>query len=112
MRKRFLMNKKNNLTFKIYSKAFKDGQNIPEIYSSTRAGENISPPLHWENVPVGTKSFALIQEDIDIPRLCSPFSGKITHWIIYNIPPGQSELKENILKKKYLKNKSQNKLLI
>lgn len=106
MRKKLLMNKKNISTFKLYSKAFKDEQKIPEIYSSTDRGKNISPPLYWENVPDKTESFVLIQEDIDIPRLFSPFSGKITHWIIYNIPSDKKELKEGIPRQKYLKDGS------
>lgn len=96
------MIKTNNSPFKLYSKAFEDGQKIPAIYSSTKEGKNISPPLHWENIPGGTKSFVLIQEDIDIPRIFSPFSGKITHWIIYNIPPDKRALKENIPKQGFL----------
>ena len=34
-----------NMEFKLLSSAFKDGELIPDLYSNTRLGKNISPPL-------------------------------------------------------------------
>ena len=48
------------MEFKLSSKAFKNGEYIPDLYSYTRLGKNISPPLNWENPPEQTKSFAII----------------------------------------------------
>jgi Raf kinase inhibitor-like YbhB/YbcL family protein len=76
------------MSFILKSTAFEQEDNIPEIY--TCKGENISPPLSWEEEPEGTKSFALVVEDPDTPI------GTITHWIIYNIPPGKHELPERV----------------
>ena len=70
------------------SKAFKNGEKIPDIY--TCKSKEISPPLIWNNVPMGTNSFALIMDDLDTPI------GILNHWVIYNIPLESRELSENI----------------
>jgi hypothetical protein len=50
-------------------------------------GENISPELHWENIPAGTQSFAVTIYDKDAPT-----GSGFWHWIIYNIPADITEL--------------------
>ncbi|MCL6590812.1 MAG: YbhB/YbcL family Raf kinase inhibitor-like protein [Firmicutes bacterium] len=80
-----------DMKFQLKSAAFRHGENIPELYSRTNKGKNLSPPLSWNNPPNGTKSFALIVEDPDIPLF-----GSFSHWVIYNIPAETSELKEGI----------------
>lgn len=77
--------------FKITSPAFKYGDFIPVKY--TCEGEDISPPLKWENVPKGTRSFVLIVEDPDAPI------GTFIHWIIYDIPATSTGIVENFPKK-------------
>ena len=57
----------------------------------TADGKNISPAITWSNVPAGTKSFALIMDDPDVP-MPQPF----VHWVIYNIPATAKGLPENI----------------
>ena len=44
-------------------------------------GENISPDLHWENVPAGTQGFAVTIYDKDAPT-----GSGFWHWVIFNIP--------------------------
>jgi len=53
-------------------------------------GENISPHLSWTSAPSGTKSFALIAEDID------HHTGVWVHWVLYNIPANSIDLEEGI----------------
>ncbi len=79
--------------FRIFSPAFKNGEEIPTLY--TCEGKDISPALFWEGVPEGTKSLALIVDDPDAPDPAAP---RITwvHWVLYNIPPTATGLKENI----------------
>lgn len=76
------------MTFSISSSAFGNGQPIPQKY--TCEGENISPELSWKDIPEGTRSLALIVEDPDAPL------GIWIHWVLYNISPAISRLRENI----------------
>jgi len=74
-------------SFKISSPAFEDQGRIPPPF--TCDGANIHPPLRIENIPRGTKSLALILDDMDAPR------GSYVHWILWNIDPGVKEIREN-----------------
>ena len=67
-----------NIKLSLTSPAFQNNQPIPAKYSCK--SENINPPLLIENVPEGTKSFALIVDDPDAP------SGNWVHWLVWNIP--------------------------
>ncbi len=73
------------------SSAFKNGGPMPSQY--TCEGHDVSPPLAWDGVPDGTKSFALIIDDPDAP---DPKAPKIiwVHWLLYNLPPDTRELAE------------------
>lgn len=68
----------------IRSTAFAEGDTIPRRF--TCDGSNQSPPLSWADSPPNTRSFALIADDPDAPR------GTFTHWVIYRIPPGTTNL--------------------
>ena len=78
------------MTVQLTSSAFSDGTNIPAKY--TCDGDDVSPPLHWSNVPGGTMSYALIAEDPDAP------GGTWVHWVIYGIPANSSDLPEAVPK--------------
>ncbi|MEM3519197.1 MAG: YbhB/YbcL family Raf kinase inhibitor-like protein [Candidatus Hadarchaeales archaeon] len=73
---------------KISSPVFSDGGQIPAKY--TADGDNISPPLVFENIPKGTVSLAIIADDPDAP------GGTFTHWLIWNLPPTLTSLQEHI----------------
>jgi Raf kinase inhibitor-like YbhB/YbcL family protein len=62
-------------------------RDIPRKY--TCDGENVNPPLDFNNVPPQAKSLALVFDDLDAPR------GTFVHWIMWNIDPGIGGLKEN-----------------
>lgn len=72
------------------SSILKESELIPEKY--TCDGEDISPPLEWENIPEKTASFCIIMDDPDAP------GGVFTHWIIFNIPKNYRSLPENFPK--------------
>lgn len=63
---------------KLKSKAFEDGGNIPS--ECTCDGEDVSPPLFWEDPPEGTESFALSVTDSDA------LGEDFIHWLVYDIP--------------------------
>jgi Raf kinase inhibitor-like YbhB/YbcL family protein len=74
--------------FNLTSEVFVHEGAIPSRYSCD--GENISPPLAWNNPANDTLSFALIIDDPDAP------SGTWIHWVLYNIPSGTTSLSEAI----------------
>jgi Raf kinase inhibitor-like YbhB/YbcL family protein len=77
------------MSLKLTSGAFNHGGPIPDQFS--KKGGNNSPPLEWHGVPPGTQSLALIVDDPDAP------SGTFVHWLLYDIPPSLSELKEGVI---------------
>jgi len=77
------------LSVTLSSTAFDAGQTIPR--KQTADGKDVSPQLHWSNLPDGTKELALIVDDPDAPS-DEPW----VHWVIYNIPAAESGLPESI----------------
>lgn len=59
------------------SPAFVEDGSIPIRY--TCDGENLSPPLTWNRVPVEARSLALIMQDPNAP------DGAFTHWSLWNL---------------------------
>ena len=90
---------------KLKSKDFEDNSRIPSEF--TCDGRNVSPQLSWEDVPDGTKSFALAVTDPDAP------GGTWIHWLVRNIskelrkieqgnlPEGAGEVVNDFGKKSY-----------
>lgn len=74
------------MDFIVTSPAFVHEKMIPSQY--TCEGKDISPPLKWDGAPNGTRSFVLICDDPDAPRLW-------THWVVYNIPEKTHAIAEN-----------------
>ncbi|MBE9521137.1 MAG: YbhB/YbcL family Raf kinase inhibitor-like protein [Proteobacteria bacterium] len=77
----------------ITSSAFAHNESIPQVH--TCDGQDISPPLTWQNIPPAAQSLSLIVDDPDAP---DPTAPKMTwvHWILYNIPVDSQGLKEKI----------------
>ena len=81
------------MTFCITSSAFDNNDVIPVRY--TCRGEDVSPPLQWRDIPVGTKSLMLIVEDSDSYDPAKP-EGTWVHWVLYNLPPQCQYLPEGV----------------
>jgi len=77
-----------DMTFKLTSDAFTNGQSIPAKY--TCIGKNISPALTWTDPPAGTQSFSLIVDDPDAP------GQTWVHWVLYNINLDMRTLQEDL----------------
>ncbi|MGE0160617.1 MAG: YbhB/YbcL family Raf kinase inhibitor-like protein [Gemmatimonadales bacterium] len=88
--------------FSLTSSAFVESGVIPVRYSGD--GDNVSPPLSWRGAPSGTRSFALVLVDPDVPwGQTVPVYGEMPppgtqpadffiHWIAIDIPPTVTSL--------------------
>ena len=69
---------------KIVSPAFAEGTPVPVEH--TCEGSGSSPGVAWSEIPVDTRSFALVCDDPDAPR------GTWVHWVLFNLPADAVEL--------------------
>jgi Raf kinase inhibitor-like YbhB/YbcL family protein len=76
----------------VTSSAWADGGGIPQKH--TQAGEQLSPPLAWSNVPDGVQSFVLIVRDLD--AAIGDGTNEILHWMLWNIPGAARSLPEGV----------------
>lgn len=78
------------------SSVFENNGRIPSKY--TCDGVELSPPLTISGVPEGTKSFALIMDDPDIPEAVQQAHGieVFDHWTVFNIPPETRKIPEGV----------------
>ena len=92
---------------KIHSSSFEHHHSIPAEFAMGQPqgfGGNRNPQLSWEDVPAGTKSFALLCIDTDAPtdgalvaddgtpiQVAHP-RGDFVHWVVADIPAGTREI--------------------
>ncbi|MBU2103211.1 MAG: YbhB/YbcL family Raf kinase inhibitor-like protein [Candidatus Omnitrophota bacterium] len=78
------------------SPAFGAKGEIPYIHTC-QDSQDLSLPLTWSDVPLGTRSFAIIMEER---------TGSITrvHWVIYDIPASMRQLNPGIARTRRLPN--------
>lgn len=76
-------------TFTLKSKDVGGQATMTQVFNGFGCtGQNISPQLSWENVPAGTKSFAVTIHDPDAPT-----GSGFWHWVVFDIPANTNELK-------------------
>lgn len=75
------------LRMRLTSPAFSPGDFLPRRFAKEHG--NISPPLKLSEIPPEAQSLALIMSDPDAP------SGTFMHWVLFNIPPKTTEIREN-----------------
>lgn len=78
----------DTMSLSIKSSAFAPGGTIPQKY--TADGDDVSPPLEWNEPPAGTKCFALICDDPDAPV------GTWVHWVLWGLPADNRSLAESV----------------
>ncbi|MEZ5286095.1 MAG: YbhB/YbcL family Raf kinase inhibitor-like protein [Vicinamibacterales bacterium] len=76
-------------TLTVTSPALRAGEMIPAEY--TADGRNISPPLQWSGAPPGTKEFAVVCFDPDVP-----VPQGFVHWVLYKIPGAATGVPEDV----------------
>jgi len=82
------LRKETSMTIRVSSPAFQEGQPIPTKF--TCDGPDNSPALEWGDLPLGTKSLALIADDPDAP-------GRTwVHWVCYDLPPQTRSLPQGV----------------
>ena len=64
-------------SIEVTSPAFESGAAIPAKY--TCSGDDVAPPLAWQDVPGEAKALAILMDD--------PDAGGYTHWAVFNLPP-------------------------
>ncbi|KAH7843756.1 hypothetical protein Vadar_020385 [Vaccinium darrowii] len=81
--------------FRLISPTIDHNGRLPRKYTGDGQGakKNLSPPLEWYNIPEGTKSIALVVQDIDASDPDGPIV-PWTHWVVVNIPPSLKGLPE------------------
>ncbi|KAL5710096.1 hypothetical protein ACHQM5_020702 [Ranunculus cassubicifolius] len=74
--------------FRLASAGINNEGKLPRKYTGEGQGaqKDISPPLEWYNVPEGTKSLAVVVEDLDGGEPDGPMVPWV-HWVVMNIPP-------------------------
>ena len=95
---------------KLHSDSFEHGQPIPPEFAmgardtANGFGGNRNPHLAWSDAPAGTKSFALLCIDMDVPTDPALFAdsatpiamahprGEFVHWVVADIPADATEI--------------------
>lgn len=80
------------MTFRLLSNSLTDGQRLPKAQWAAYPGlegDNLSPELHWEGAPEGTRSYVVTVYDPDAPT-----GSGWWHWVVANIPAEVTSLPE------------------
>jgi Raf kinase inhibitor-like YbhB/YbcL family protein len=80
----FVMSPGYAADFRLTSPSIKEQGTITneQVFSGMGcSGKNVSPELHWDNIPENTKSFAVTVYDPDAPT-----GSGWWHWVVFNIP--------------------------
>jgi Raf kinase inhibitor-like YbhB/YbcL family protein len=99
---------------RLWSDCWKDGEAIPPRYALGRPNpethvelsDNVSPHLAWADAPAGTKSFAIVCVDVDVPTRPDDVNQEgrtvpldlprtdFFHWVLVDLPADRSSVAE------------------
>jgi len=99
---------------KLWSDSWVNGDRIPKRYAAGKPdvangvtfSDNLSPHLAWSEVPAGTRSFALICHDFDVPSRGDDVNKPdrevpsdlprvdFFHWVMVDLPASLTEIAE------------------
>jgi Raf kinase inhibitor-like YbhB/YbcL family protein len=99
---------------KVTSTSFADGERIPEAYafcapdpkSHVKLGGNRNPHLEWSELPMGTRSVAVICHDYDVPSQPDDVNKEgrtipeslpridFFHWVLIDLDPHSGPIQE------------------
>ena len=106
---------------KLWSESWINGERIPTKYAAGKPdvakgvtfSDNISPHLAWSEVPAGTKSFALICHDFDVPSQGDDVNKSdrevpadlprvdFFHWVMVDMPATLAEIAEGQFSRRF-----------
>jgi Raf kinase inhibitor-like YbhB/YbcL family protein len=64
----------------VHSPAFAEGETLPVRFTRSGAAADVSPPLSWSGVPVGSRSLAVTCVDHH------PVAREYVHWLVVDLP--------------------------
>lgn len=99
---------------RLWSDSWPNGEPIPERHAAGRLradggvewSDNLSPPLAWRDLPVGTRSLVLMCQDFDVPSRGEDVNQpgrevpaalprmEFFHWVLVDLPPTLTGLAE------------------
>ena len=99
---------------RLSSDSLKDGEPIPARFAfgkphpdtHVELSDNVSPHLAWTDAPAGTRSFALLCVDVDVPTKPDHVNKEgvtvpadlpradFYHWVLVDLPAGRSSMAE------------------
>ena len=99
---------------RLWSDSFKDGEAIPARYAfgkphpdtHVQLSDNVNPHLAWADAPAGTRSFALICHDVDVPTKPDNVNREgvtvpadlpradFYHWVLVDLAADRSSIQE------------------
>jgi Raf kinase inhibitor-like YbhB/YbcL family protein len=99
---------------RLWSDSFKDGEAIPARYAlgkphpdtHVQLSDNVNPHFAWADVPAGTRSFALLCRDVDVPTRPDNVNKEgvtvpaelprtdFDHWVLVDLAAERSSIQE------------------
>ncbi|MEY4589249.1 MAG: hypothetical protein RL497_1325 [Pseudomonadota bacterium] len=84
-----------NSDFRLLSTSFVSGAALPADHSceAKEFGQGVSPELHWDRAPKGTKSYAIVFKDTSLE---AALPNRAFHWAIWDIPASVSNIPKGL----------------